>query len=209
MADRNQTFELFEKLVSGDTKETILKLQEQYKNGANPTSLLQDLINITHLLAKTKLVPSFINDSSLSEAERELCQRLNAKVSIAVLSKIWQMMIKGLGELQVAPVQIDALEMILIRVAYSANLPTPYELLNDVKKTSNLSAVVPSVRSPGTTPVLGRLRLRSLPPLFSQPGINWCLTKSAIWLLTLSRKKCFWLNMPLRMMFQFPNSATA
>lgn len=153
LADRNQTFELFEKLVSGDTKETILKLQEQYKNGANPTSLLQDLINITHLLAKTKLVPSFINDSSLSEAERELCQRLNAKVSIAVLSKIWQMMIKGLGELQVAPVQIDALEMILIRVAYSANLPTPYELLNDVKKNSNLSAVVPSVRSPGTTPV--------------------------------------------------------
>ena len=47
-------------------------------------------------------------------------ERLNAKVSIAVLSKIWQMMIKGLGELQVAPVQIDALEMILIRVAYSA-----------------------------------------------------------------------------------------
>lgn len=153
LADRNQTFELFEKLVCGDTKETILKLQEQYKNGANPTSLLQDLINITHLLAKTKLVPSFINDSSLSEAERELCQRLNAKVSIAVLSKIWQMMIKGLGELQVAPVQIDALEMILIRVAYSANLPTPYELLNDVKKNSNLSAAVPSARSPGTTPV--------------------------------------------------------
>lgn len=147
LADRNQTFELFEKLVLGETKETILKLQEQYKNGANPTSLLQDLINITHLLAKTKLVPSFINDSSLSEAEKELCQRLNQKVSIAVLSKIWQMMIKGLGELQVAPVQIDALEMILIRVAYSANLPTPMELLNDVKKNSNLSTALPSAHS--------------------------------------------------------------
>lgn len=135
LADRSQTFELFEKLVLGDTKETIIKLQEQYKNGANPTTLLQDLINITHLLAKTKLVPSFVNDPSLSEAEKELCQRLGAKVSIAVLSKMWQMMIKGLGELQVAPVQIDALEMILIRIAYSASLPTPYELLNDVKKT--------------------------------------------------------------------------
>ena len=134
LADRSQTFELFEKLVLGDTKETIIKLQEQYKNGANPTTLLQDLINITHLLAKTKLVPSFVNDPSLSEAEKELCQRLGAKVSIAVLSKMWQMMIKGLGELQVAPVQIDALEMILIRIAYSASLPTPYELLNDVKK---------------------------------------------------------------------------
>ena len=70
LADRNQTFELFEKLVSGDTKETILKLQEQYKNGANPTSLLQDLINITHLLAKTKLVPSFINDSSFKRSRK-------------------------------------------------------------------------------------------------------------------------------------------
>jgi len=144
LADRSQTFELFEKLVLGDTKETIIKLQEQYKNGANPTTLLQDLINITHLLAKTKLVPSFVNDPSLSEAEKELCQRLGAKVSIAVLSKMWQMMIKGLGELQVAPVPIDALEMILIRIAYSASLPTPYELLNDVKKNSNLSLSRPA-----------------------------------------------------------------
>ena len=144
LADRSQTFELFEKLVLGDTKETIIKLQEQYKHGANPTTLLQDLINITHLLAKTKLVPSFVNDPSLSEAEKELCQRLGAKVSIAVLSKMWQMMIKGLGELQVAPVQIDALEMILIRIAYSASLPTPYELLNDVKKNSNLSLSRPA-----------------------------------------------------------------
>lgn len=144
LADRSQTFELFEKLVLGDTKETIIKLQEQYKNGANPTTLLQDLINITHLLAKTKLVPSFVNDPSLSEAEKELCQRLGAKVSIAVLSKMWQMMIKGLGELQVAPVQIDELEMILIRIAYSASLPTPYELLNDVKKNSNLSLSRPA-----------------------------------------------------------------
>lgn len=144
LADRSQTFELFEKLVLGDTKETIIKLQEQYKNGANPTTLLQDLINITHLLAKTKLVPSFVNDPSLSEAEKELCQRLGAKVSIAVLSKMWQMMIKGLGELQVALVQIDALEMILIRIAYSASLPTPYELLNDVKKNSNLSLSRPA-----------------------------------------------------------------
>lgn len=147
LADRNQTFELFENLLAGNTKETLLQLQEQYKNGANPTSLLQDLINITHLLAKVKLVPSFINDPSLSEAEKELCNKLGAKTSIAILSKIWQMMIKGIGELQIAPVQIDALEMILIRVAYSASLPTPMELLNDVKKNSNLGATLPTARS--------------------------------------------------------------
>ncbi len=138
LADRNQVFELFENLATGKVDKVITNLQEQYKNGANPTTLLQDLINITHMLAKARIIPSSINDISLTENERDFCNKMSPVVSIAVLSKIWQMMIKGLGELQVAPVQIDALEMILIRVAYSANLPTPYELLNDVKKNSSL-----------------------------------------------------------------------
>ncbi|MBQ8464454.1 MAG: DNA polymerase III subunit gamma/tau [Alphaproteobacteria bacterium] len=151
LADVTQTFELFESLIAGDSKQVIITLQEQYKNGADPLSLLKDLIALTHLIAKVKLVPSFINDSSVSEAEREFCAKVSDKLTIAVLSKIWQMMMKGIGELQMAPVQIDALEMILIRVAYSASLPTPYELLNDVKKNSEISplphhseSVVPS-----------------------------------------------------------------
>ena len=140
LADRNQTFELFEKLNAGEVAEVIAKLQEMYKNGTNPLTLLQDLINITHTIAKIKLIPEALKDSSLSETEREFCQKIAAKASIAVLSRMWQMMIKGLSELNIAPVQIDALEMILIRIAYSANLPTPQEILNDVKKNSNLSA---------------------------------------------------------------------
>lgn len=138
LADRNQTFELFEVLVQGKVDEVLVNLAAQYKNGANPTTLLQDLVNITHMMAKAKIVPSSIDDDSMSESEKELCKRLSATISIAVLSKIWQMMIKGISELAIAPVQIDALEMILIRVAYSASLPTPFEILNDVKKNSNL-----------------------------------------------------------------------
>lgn len=139
LADRNQTFELFEALVQGKVDDVLANLDAQYKNGANPTTLLQDLINITHMIAKAKIVPSSAEDDSLSESEKELCKRLSGTISIAVLSKIWQMMIKGISELAIAPVQIDALEMILIRVAYSASLPTPFEILNDVKKNSNLS----------------------------------------------------------------------
>ena len=155
LADMSQTFELFENLIGGDTKQTIITLQEQYKNGADPLSLLKDLIALTHLIAKVRLVPSFINDSSVSEAEREFLAKVKDKVSIAILSKIWQMMIKGISELQTAPIQIDALEMILIRVAYSASLPTPYELLNDVKKNSslNISPVSETLRRERETPV--------------------------------------------------------
>lgn len=147
LADRNQTFELFEQLVKGQTDALLGNIQEQYKNGANPLTILQDLVNITHMIAKAKIIPSSADEISLSENEKDLCKRLAPEISIAILSKIWQMLIKGISELAIAPVQIDALEMILIRIAYSANLPTPYELLNDVKKNSNLvsHSAVPAV----------------------------------------------------------------
>ncbi len=148
LADRNQTFVLFENLLAGNVDQVVANLNEQYKNGANPTTLLQDLINITHLLAKAKIVPTSIDTDDLSESEKEFCKNLAPNASIAILSKIWQMMIKGIGELAIAPVQIDALEMILIRVAYSASLPTPFELLNDVKKKSSLAPrVVPTAET--------------------------------------------------------------
>lgn len=134
LADRNNIFELFDNLLNGDIEKLIKNLNNEYVNGASPLLLLQDLINITHMLAKTKIVPKFINDESITENEREFCKKLS-EVSIAILSRIWQMLIKGISELQVAPVQIDALEMILIRIAYSANLPTPYQLLDSQKKT--------------------------------------------------------------------------
>ncbi|MDD4556046.1 MAG: DNA polymerase III subunit gamma/tau [Alphaproteobacteria bacterium] len=138
LADRNQTFSLFENLLTGNVDKVVVDLQEQYKNGVNPLVLLQDLVNITHLLAKTKIVPSFLEDASLSESEKEFCKKFNA-APLAILSKIWQMLLKGISELQYAPVQIDALEMILIRIAYSANLPTPNEILADIKKNSEIS----------------------------------------------------------------------
>lgn len=148
LADRNQTFDLFEKLVGGDVGKTVGILEEMYKNGGAPLTILQDLVNITHMIAKAKIVPAYMNDESLSENEKALCAKLAPTVSIAVLSKIWQMMIKGLSELNMAPVQIDALEMILIRIAFSASLPTPSEILNDVKKNSNLKMVPQPAETP-------------------------------------------------------------
>lgn len=139
LADRYQTFDLFESLISGKTDEVVSNISKQYNDGANPVTVLQDLINITHLLAKIKIVPETINDTSLSENERNFCNRVAPTVSVAVLSKMWQMFIKGLSEINIAPSQADALEMILIRVAYSANLPTPAELLDGLKKNSDLT----------------------------------------------------------------------
>lgn len=138
VAERGATFAIFEALIGGKMDELMALLDKQRQDGAAPLTLLQDLINITHLVAKVKIVPEFIGDASLSENEKDFCSRLSPLIPMAVLSKIWQMMIKGLGELNIAPIQQDALEMILLRTAYSANLPTPEEILNGLKKNSEL-----------------------------------------------------------------------
>ncbi|MBE6467457.1 MAG: DNA polymerase III subunit gamma/tau [Alphaproteobacteria bacterium] len=139
LADRGQTFELFESLISGETQSVVTNIAKQFNDGANPVVVLHDLINIVHMLAKVKIVPDSINDTALSENEKEFCSRVASQISMPVLSKMWQMFIKGISEVNIAPSQTDALEMILIRVAYSANLPTPNELLDGLKKNSNIT----------------------------------------------------------------------
>ena len=139
LADRNQTLSLYEKLLEGDIAAVLQNLSEQYKNGAIPLVILQDLVDITHLLAKIKILPDYINSPEISESEREACKKL-CSAPMSVLSKIWQMLIKGLSEIQYANVPIDALEMILIRIAYSAKMPTPDELIKEIKKNSDLTS---------------------------------------------------------------------
>ena len=138
LADRQQTFAMYEKLLKGNVAEVLQILHQLYSDGATPMLIIQDLVDITHLLAKVKIIPDYINDSSVGENDREMCKKLNA-APISILSKIWQMLIKGISELQYANVQIDALEMILMRIAYSANMPTPADLLKELKKKSRVN----------------------------------------------------------------------
>lgn len=139
LADRSQTLTLFENLVNGNMEAVLKDISEQYTNGATPMIVLQDLINITHDLAKVKIIPALLNSTSLSEIEKKTFATLSTSCSLAVLSKIWQMLIKGISEINMAPSAVEALEMILLRVAYSASLPTPNEILNEVKKNSDLA----------------------------------------------------------------------
>lgn len=138
LADRSQTLALFENLIKGNMEAVLSAISEQYTNGATPMIILQDLINITHDMAKVKIVPVMLNSTSLSEIEKQTFSGLSAECSLAVLSKIWQMLVKGISELNMAPSAVEALEMVLLRVAYSASLPTPYEILNEVKKNSEI-----------------------------------------------------------------------
>ena len=188
LADRQQTFCLYEKLLEGNMPEVLSVLHQLYTDGATPMLIIQDLVDITHLLAKTKIIPDFINDATVSENDREMCKKLNS-VSIAILSKIWQMLIKGISELQYANVQIDALEMILMRIAYSANMPTPAELLKELKKKSrliNVAAERKNVLPVSTSSAVGEVHIES--DLIAHEGIELSTTDDLVKLLNAKRQ---------------------
>ncbi len=100
--------------------------------GADPEVVLRDLLELTHLLTRLQVAPEAGADPSLSETERQRAEALAGGLSMPVLARTWQMLLKGLGEVRGAPSALAAAEMILIRLAYAADLPSPAEAVKQL-----------------------------------------------------------------------------
>jgi len=128
LADRGQIFDLFDSLMRGDAPSGLGLLGELYQNGADPALVLQDLLDLTHWLTRIKLVAEAAEDPAAPEIERRRGREIAARLSIPVLTRCWQMLLKGLGEVQSAASPLQAAEMALIRLTHAADLPPPGEL---------------------------------------------------------------------------------
>jgi DNA polymerase III subunit gamma/tau len=129
LADRVRVVDLFEALMKGDTAAALKELREQYDIGADPAVVLSDLAEFTHFVTRVKVVPAVADDVSLSEAERVRGRAFAAQLSMRVLSRAWQMLLKGVSEVQASGRPVAAAEMVLVRIAYAADLPTPDEVV--------------------------------------------------------------------------------
>jgi DNA polymerase-3 subunit gamma/tau len=132
LADRSRVIDLFENLMKGDVAAALADFREQYDLGADPVAILSDLAEFSHLLTRFKIVPSSLEDASLVEAERKRGRELAERISIRVLSRAWQMLSKGLYEVGSSAKPAQAAEMLLVRLAYAADLPTPDEALKAI-----------------------------------------------------------------------------
>jgi DNA polymerase-3 subunit gamma/tau len=142
-ADNTATFRLIELLFSGDINGALEEVRKQYHDGADPLLIVQDALEVTHLITRVKVSPAALADFTLSEHDRKAAQSVAERVSMAVLARLWQMMLKGISEVRMAPSPLAALEMLLVRVAYAAQLPTPAEVIR-----SGDSAPAPAVAAP-------------------------------------------------------------
>lgn len=133
LADRTQVIDLFEAVMRGDVPAAFAGLRAQYDAGADPGVILSDLAAFSHIVTRLKLIPEAARDPALSEIERSRGLDYAQKLSVRTLSRTWQILLKGIPEVQASSRPVAAAEMVLVRLAYAADLPTPDEALRALK----------------------------------------------------------------------------
>ncbi|MEM9356923.1 MAG: DNA polymerase III subunit gamma/tau [Pseudomonadota bacterium] len=129
LADRGRVFDLFETTLRGDTAEALAAFEALHADGADPLQVLNDLAEVVHLTTKAKIAGADASGETVSAEEAARTLDISAKLSIPLLSRIWQMLLKGIDEVNGAPSPVTAAEMVLIRITHTADLPTPDELI--------------------------------------------------------------------------------
>ena len=129
LADRARILDLFELVMKGDVAGALGEFRAQYDAGADPATVLIELAEFNHLVTRMRFVPTAADDPSLSQDERTRGLDFSKTLSVRVLSRTWQMLLKGISEVQSANRPVNAAEMVLIRLAHAASLPTLDEAL--------------------------------------------------------------------------------
>lgn len=123
LADRMQMLDLMEAVLAGEPAPALVNLRAQYDQGADPATVIEDLMALVHRLTRARLNPAALDD--LPEAERQRLADWAERTGIGALARLWQMLLKGLGDIAAAPSAIDAADMVIARVTHAARLPDP------------------------------------------------------------------------------------
>ncbi|MEX2297018.1 MAG: DNA polymerase III subunit gamma/tau, partial [Dongiaceae bacterium] len=144
LADRTRLFDLYEVLMRGDAGGALDLFADMYEAGADPIVVLQDLLDLTHWLTRLKLMPRLAEAPGVPEVERTRGAALAQGLAMPVLTRNWQMLLKGLGEAQFAPAPKQAVEMVLIRLMHAADLPPPGDLVRQLGGAAAMAATAPA-----------------------------------------------------------------
>jgi DNA polymerase-3 subunit gamma/tau len=158
LADREAVFDLMEAVMAGKPAAALAITDRAYERGADLGTLLQDLLELLHTLTRLKSVPALRDSHDLPEVERTRGAELADRLTVPTLGRAWQMLLKGVGEVEAAPDRRAAAEMVLIRLCHVADLPTPGDLvrrLGNVPTQSTASPAAPPPSGGGVRAVAG------------------------------------------------------
>jgi len=170
LADRTRVIDLFQSLASGDIASAFREFRDQYDTGADPVVVLSDLAEFVNFVTRIKVVPATADNQALGETERVRGREFAAKLSMRVLSRMWQMLLKGIAEVQAATRPQAAAEMVLVRIAYVADLPTPDEAIRMIEQGAGAAPVAGG--STTGNGARGTSAVRSDPPPQDNPPLR-------------------------------------
>ena len=129
LADRSRILDLLDDLVGGRTASALERFAGLHLAGAEPVQVLADLADAVHVTTRMKVAGAAGAGEALSTDEKARSGALAASLSLNLLTRVWQMLLKGIEEAGRAPSPLAASEMVLIRICHTADLPTPDELI--------------------------------------------------------------------------------
>ncbi len=133
LADRAKILDLFEACVRGQAKEALDMTQDLYKSGADAKVVLEDLLEMCHVMTKAKSLQAEDLIVKMTHSEKERAHNLAAMLSVPILTRLWQVLLKGMAELIHAPSAYTALEMIVLRLVYTSDIPTAGDLVKMIE----------------------------------------------------------------------------
>jgi DNA polymerase-3 subunit gamma/tau len=134
LADRGRVLDLFDMILKGQAADALQELSGQYADGADPMAILRDLAEIAHWVSVIKITPDAAEDPTVSPDERTRGIAMADALAMRVLTRLWQMLLKALEEVAMAPNAMMAAEMAIIRLTHVADLPSVEDLVRKLDK---------------------------------------------------------------------------
>ncbi len=155
LMDRNAVIDLFEAVMDGKADAALAMMAEQHALGADPAQVLVDLATFTHLVTRLRILGETGADESVYEEEKRRGLALAKRLSMPVLTRAWQMLLKGLDEVRGSATPLAAAEMILIRLSHASTMPPPAELARRILEGEAGASPAPSGKQHGGTGSMG------------------------------------------------------
>ena len=181
LADRGRVFDLLECLFRGDAAAALASFTALHRDGAEPAQLTGDLAETVHITTRIKVAGAEAAGEGLSAEEKRRASALAGQLSVPLLARAWQMLLKGLDEVSRAPDPVAAAEMVLIRIAYTSDLPPPDEIIKALNgenvSARRAAAPTPAPASDRRAPLNQAQSVGDVPPrpaaeedFFADPG---------------------------------------
>ncbi len=149
--------------MRGDIASAFKEFREQYDTGADPVVVLSDLAEFVNFVTRVKIVPATADNVAFGETERKRARDFATKISMRVLSRMWQMLLRGITEVRDATRPAAAAEMVLVRIAYVADMPTPDEAIRMIEQGGGASPAATGNAAPRSAPAAPASAMSSSP----------------------------------------------